>query len=72
MRAVFALDTCVDLLAVPALVSAGLAPARPTLHVSFEHYTRVQTDANHVGASQSERSLNIKIIKHVVNNRTLN
>ena len=36
MLAVFALDTCVDLLAVPALVSAGLAPARPTLHVSLE------------------------------------
>ena len=36
MLAVFALDTCVDLLAVPALVSAGLAPARPTLHVSFD------------------------------------
>ena len=36
MLGVFALDTCVDLLAVPALVSAGLAIACPTLHVSLE------------------------------------
>ena len=58
MLAVFALDTCVDLLAVPALVSAGLAIACPTLHVSFELIYRHCVTATKVSKNSILLTLN--------------